>query len=159
MNDSRHTFAPAVHIEAMRFRSETDLSAYRKARTYQRRIKAALAGNPVNKSVLERLGRRLHTYRASGLPADLHWWLGEHGEILRSELRCAERHEGDGMTARQQARMLEASFAPHLSRQEAEEARELAWSLCKMLCSPTTATEAATNYQRTIALIDAWECS
>ena len=58
---------------------------------------------------------------------------------------------------RREARMLEASFAPHLSRQEAEEARELAWKLCVMLCSRETATEAATNYHRTIALIDARE--
>lgn len=58
--------------------------------------------------------------------------------------------------AAQQARCMEAAVATprHLSRAQAQEARELAWALCKLLCSPTNATEAAADYKRTIDMID-----
>lgn len=58
------------------------------------------------------------------------------------------------MSARQQARCLEAAT---LSYQQAHEARELAWQLCLLLAIPGHAEDAALNYKRTLALIEARE--
>lgn len=55
---------------------------------------------------------------------------------------------------RREARCMEAAM---LSHQQAHEARELAWQLCRLLAIPGHAEAAALNYKRTLALIDARE--
>lgn len=44
--------------------------------------------------------------------------------------------------------------AATLSHQQAMEARELAWSLCKLLAVPGHAVEAAAHYKRALDMID-----
>ena len=55
---------------------------------------------------------------------------------------------------RREARCMEAAM---LSHQQAHEARELAWALCKLLAIPGHAEAAALHYQEALALIDARE--
>ena len=61
----------------------------------------------------------------------------------------------------QQGRMDAAALTSprYLSPADAMQARQLAWSLCKMLCGPNegSATEAARNYKFALDLIDARE--
>lgn len=52
---------------------------------------------------------------------------------------------------RREARCMEAAM---LSHQQAHEARELAWQLCRLLAIPGHAEAAALNYKRTLALIE-----
>ena len=58
------------------------------------------------------------------------------------------------MKTAQQARCLEAAT---LSHQQAHEARELAWQLCRLIAIPGHAEAAALNYKHTLALIEARE--
>lgn len=55
---------------------------------------------------------------------------------------------------RREARLHEVAM---LSHQQAHEARELAWQLCRLLAIPGHAEAAALNYKRTLALIEARE--
>lgn len=55
---------------------------------------------------------------------------------------------------RREARLHEAAM---LSHQQAHEARELAWRICKLLAIPGHAEAAALNYKRTLDLIEAME--
>ena len=55
---------------------------------------------------------------------------------------------------RREARLHEVAM---LSHQQAHEARELAWRICKILALPGHATVAAQHYKETLALIDARE--
>lgn len=62
------------------------------------------------------------------------------------------------MSIARQARLDAAAITNprHLTPAQAQEARELAWQLCKVLCGPTdgTATSAARLYQLTLDAID-----
>lgn len=52
---------------------------------------------------------------------------------------------------RREARLHEVAM---LSHQQAHEARELAWALCRLLAIPGHAEAAALHYKRTLALIE-----
>ena len=62
------------------------------------------------------------------------------------------------MSIARQARLDAAAMASprHLTPAQAQEAREHAWSICKLLCGPSegTATSAARLYALTLAAIE-----
>lgn len=61
------------------------------ARSYQRRIRAAIRRDSIDRARLSQLGKRLHWFRAKGIADDLAWHIAEYRLAMESALRSGTR--------------------------------------------------------------------